>query len=56
VQRRLDEIMTHGWQEIRFDRGEVTRRMTEQRQAMARMVSWLGLCFNSDSSSTVLLA
>jgi hypothetical protein len=44
LQRRLKEITSQGWQELRGEPEEIWRRMNQQRQAMARMVSWLDQC------------
>jgi hypothetical protein len=44
AERRIREILTQRLPEVRIDPEEITRRMTEQRQAMARMVSWLDQC------------
>ena len=38
---RRSDISRQGLQELRVDSDEIPRRMDQQRQAMARMVSWL---------------
>lgn len=45
AEQKLKEIIDQvREQHVRIDPQEIARRMTEQRQAMARMISWLDQC------------
>jgi hypothetical protein len=44
IDRRVEEMISRGWHEVRVDPAEVMKGMEEQRGRIGRMMAWLDLC------------